>query len=70
MERLTRLIYRELLPHLRIESVQPTNPVVVRTTPAPWRMLGAGNYAAVFYHPDFPEHVVKVYAPDRPGIEA
>lgn len=60
----------ELLPSLRVESVRPNDPVVVRHAPAPWRVLGRGNYAAVLYHPDFPELVVKVYAPGRPGLEA
>ncbi len=67
---LTRLVYEELLPALRIESVSPHDPVVVRHLPSPWRVLGRGNYAAVLCHPDFPERVVKVYAPGRPGFEA
>lgn len=62
-------VYSTLLPQLRIESPDPHNPVVVHHVPAPWTLLGAGNYAAVFVHPDFPEQVVKVYAPGRPGIE-
>jgi hypothetical protein len=61
-------VQQELLPHLRIESVEPYNPVVVHQTPWPWACLGTGNYAAVFTHPDYPEQVVKVYAPGRPGI--
>jgi hypothetical protein len=66
----TERIERELLPALRIESVDPADPVVARHVPAPWRLLGAGNYAAVLAHPDAPELVVKVYAPGRPGLEA
>lgn len=62
-------VQKGLLPHLWIESVEPHNPVVVHQLPAPWQCLGAGNYAAVFTHPDYPERVVKVYAPGRPGIE-
>ncbi len=61
-------VYATLLPDLRIESVHPFNPVVVNFCPPPWKRLGAGNYAAVFYHPQFPEQVVKVYAPGRPGL--
>jgi hypothetical protein len=64
------LIERELLPGLRVESVSPRDPVVAHHVPAPWRLLGAGNYAAVLTHPDHPEVVVKVYAPGRPGLEA
>lgn len=55
---------------LRVESHSPVDPVVVHHVPEPWQVLGCGNYAAVFCHPDEPEVVVKVYAPDRPGIEA
>lgn len=60
---------RELRPELRVESVSPDDPVVVHHVPAPWRLLGRGNYAAVLYHPGHPEAVVKVYAPGRPGFQ-
>jgi hypothetical protein len=63
-------VQQELLPQLQLESIDPHNPVVVHQMPYPWKCLGAGNYAAVFAHPDYPEQVVKVYAPGRPGIEA
>ena len=43
---------------------------MARHIPAGWHLLGRGNYAAVLYHPDYPELVVKVYAPGRPGFEA
>ncbi|MEM9766597.1 MAG: serine/threonine protein kinase, partial [Cyanobacteria bacterium P01_D01_bin.71] len=49
-----------LLPELRLTSLEPHNPVVVEFLPSPWQCLGAGNYAAVFWHPDYPEQVVKV----------
>ncbi|MEO1210052.1 MAG: serine/threonine protein kinase [Cyanobacteria bacterium J06638_20] len=62
-------VQQGLLPYLQIESVDPHNPIVVHHVPAPWQCLGTGNYAAVFTHPDYPEQVVKVYAPGRPGIE-
>jgi hypothetical protein len=64
------LVERELLPALVLASVDPTDPVVVRHAPAPWRVLGCGNYAAVLAHPDHPGLVVKVYAPGRPGLAA
>jgi hypothetical protein len=63
-------VRQELLPNLHLESIEPHNPVVVHRVPAPWSCLGAGNYAAVFAHPDYPQQVVKVYAPGRSGIEA
>lgn len=59
----------QLLPGLQIESVDPHDPVKVHYLPDPWRLLGKGNYAAVVYHPDYPNLVVKIYAPGRPGFE-
>ena len=68
-EQLVKSIYQQLLPRLQIESVNPRNPINVSYLPQPWRLLGKGNYAAVVYHPDYPERVVKIYAPGRPGFE-
>ncbi len=65
---LVACIEQDLLPHLSLESVGHHTPIVVHTTPAPWRWLGAGNYAAVFEHPAYPDVVVKVYAPGRFGL--
>lgn len=62
-----RLIEDTLLPDVQLESIDPFNPVVVHLTPTGWKLLGAGNYAAVFEHPALPGKVVKVYAPGRPG---
>lgn len=59
----------EFLPKLRIKSVDPHDPIQVSYIPTPWKLLGAGNYAAVFYHPNYPNLVVKIYAPGRPGFE-
>lgn len=67
LKRLIEAIYQELLPTLDLKSIDPHNPVVVCQLPSPWQLLGTGNYAAVMVHPDFPEQVVKVYAPGRPG---
>jgi hypothetical protein len=58
-----------LLPTLKIISHSPVDPVVAEAVPAPWEVLGCGNYAAVLVHPEFPQWVVKVYAPGRSGIE-
>lgn len=69
VEAIVEAARRELLPKLRLESENPGNPVVAHRVPEPWRVLGRGNYAAVLLHPDFPEAVVKVYAPGRPGFE-
>jgi hypothetical protein len=69
IDRLIESIHQELLPGLHIESVDPHDPVKVHYLPDPWRLLGKGNYAAVVYHPDYPNQVVKIYAPGRPGFE-
>ncbi|MBF2017960.1 MAG: serine/threonine protein kinase [Rivularia sp. T60_A2020_040] len=62
-------IHVELLPKLHIESVHPHEQVKVRHIPEPWILIGTGNYAAVVYHPDFIDVVVKIYAPGRDGFE-
>jgi hypothetical protein len=69
LNKLQESVYQELLPNLRIESISPHDPVKVHYVPPPWRLLGAGNYAAVVYHPDYSDVVVKIYAPGRPGFE-
>ncbi len=68
MNQLIESIRQELLPHLQIESLDPHDPVVVRQLSHPWQLLGVGNYAAVFCHPDYPDQVIKIYAPGRPGL--
>lgn len=70
MNRFISLIENDLIPQLEARSVSPVDPIVVRRVPEPWQLLGAGNYATVVGHPDYPDRVVKVYAPGRPGIEA
>lgn len=57
------------LREVQLESLSPDDPVVVRYVPEPWELVGTGNYAGVFAHPDYPDVVVKLYAPGRPGIE-
>ncbi|BAB77141.1 serine/threonine protein kinase (plasmid) [Anabaena sp. FACHB-709] len=66
---LLKNIYQDLLPGLQIESVNPRDPIKVKYLPQPWGLLGKGNYAAVVDHPDYPNCVVKIYAPGRPGFE-
>ena len=68
MKQLVERINQDLLPGLRIESLNPYNLVVVHQIPQQWQLLGVGNYAAVLYHPSYPELVVKIYAPGRPGF--
>ena len=64
---LVSCIHHQLLPQLHLESIDPDQPVIVYTLPHPWQVLGTGNYAAVLFHPDYPDVVVKIYAPGRPG---
>ncbi len=69
LHRLIQCIDQELLTQIQIQSITTHNPVVVQPVPTPWQILGAGNYAAVFWHSDYPQQVVKVYAPDLDGFE-
>lgn len=69
MSQFLQLVYHKLLPQLQIHSPNPDDPVVADYVPEPWHLLGCGNYAAVLYHPDYADRIVKVYAPGRPGIE-
>lgn len=62
-------IEHQLLPNMKLYSKQPYEPIIVQQFPKPWQLVGAGNYAAVLMHPSYPEVVVKVYAPGRPGIQ-
>lgn len=62
-------IDQNLLPFVEILSLDPHDPVIVTRVPHPWKVLGAGNYAAVFVHPNYPDQVVKIYAPNRPGFD-
>ena len=69
LDKLIASIHQELLPNLQISSIDPHNPVVVHQVLKPWQLLGTGNYAGVFYHSDYSDLVVKVYAPERLGWE-
>jgi hypothetical protein len=69
IDSLVRHVRQELLPNLRCSSINPRDPIKVYAFPEPWQLVGVGNYAAVFAHPEFSSLVVKVYAPGRPGIE-
>lgn len=67
LAKLIESIHQELLPNLKMESIQPHNPVVVHQVLKPWQLLGIGNYAGVFYHSDYCDLVVKIYAPGKSG---
>ncbi|BAY98668.1 hypothetical protein NIES37_26200 [Tolypothrix tenuis PCC 7101] len=69
IDRLIETVHQELIPKLQIESIAPHDPVKISYLPYPWQKVGVGNYAGVVYHPDYPNWVVKIYAPGRPGFE-
>lgn len=60
-------LVRELVQEVKIVSILPYNPVEVTGIPDPWQLLGTGNYAAVFVHPDYQDVVVKIYGVGRSG---
>jgi hypothetical protein len=69
LEKLTESVFQQLIPELQVRSIHPHDPVIVGNIPYPWELLGTGNYAAVLYHQDYPDYVIKIYAPNRPGFE-
>lgn len=60
-------IVRNLVGLVKIESIHLHNPVQVSQIPQPWQLLGTGNYAGVFIHPDYKDVVIKVYASTLSG---
>ncbi|MGD8190069.1 serine/threonine protein kinase [Brevibacillus ginsengisoli] len=62
-------VLNAFLGEVKLHSPSDDDPVVVTHVPSPWEVVGTGNYAGVFGHPDYPDLVVKLYAPGRPGIE-
>ncbi|MBU5484160.1 serine/threonine protein kinase [Clostridium sp. MSJ-11] len=69
VEKFIRIIDDELILNLHLKSIDPSDPIKVEFVPNPWILLGCGNYAAVFTHPDSDDLVVKVYAPGRGGLK-
>lgn len=67
--KINEAVLTEFLQQVQLRSPSPDDPIVVLHTPHPWELVGTGNYAGVFGHPDYPDLVVKVYAPGRPGID-
>jgi hypothetical protein len=59
---------RKLNKEIMIESRSPFDPVCPVNTPFPWKILGCGNYAAVFVHPEYPSYVVKIYGREEQGL--
>ncbi|MBO9129011.1 serine/threonine protein kinase [Bacillus sp. 165] len=63
------LVEKELLPIIHIYGEAEHEPVTVSHIPAPWSLIGNGNYAAVFSRQEYDGFVVKIYASNRTGIE-
>lgn len=61
-------INNELVKNITIKSIVPYDPVKVKNIPKEWKLIGRGNFAAVFTHPSLDGKVVKVYAENREGI--
>lgn len=61
IERYTKLIGKELLPHIQLLTQGPFDPIIVENHSHSWKTIGSGNYAGVFSHDANPKWVVKVY---------
>jgi hypothetical protein len=59
--------YEQQVAGIRVRSVNPRDPVHVKSQPDGWRCVGVGNTAAVFQPKDRPDLAVKVFAE---GFEA
>jgi hypothetical protein len=62
-------INNELVENITIKSIDPYDPVKVNNIPKGWKLIGRGNFAAVFTHATLDGMVVKVYAENREGIK-
>ncbi|WP_194201633.1 serine/threonine protein kinase [Metabacillus mangrovi] len=62
-------IVQDLIKKVKVKSINPLDPVHVSNIPGDWRLIGCGNYAAVFEHPGFSGKIVKLYAENRKGAE-
>lgn len=69
LQKFIEKVEKELLASLKMESIAPEDPIEINDRPEKWVLLGKGNFAAVFTHPDFEQYAVKVYAEGRPGLK-
>jgi hypothetical protein len=56
-----RLIENELLTNISLESIHPFDPIIVENRSTTWKIVGSGNYAAVFFHESMAEMGGEVY---------
>jgi hypothetical protein len=57
---LKKLVENNLTKEILLTS-KKNRALKVNNIPNGWNLLGTGNYAAVFYHNEFPKYAVKVY---------
>ncbi|MBM7693097.1 serine/threonine protein kinase [Peribacillus deserti] len=69
IEEFKDLIEKSLLPNIDLKADSPFDPILVRNYSASWKLLGNGNYAAVFVHSSRPEWVVKVYGRNQEELK-
>lgn len=55
------LVENELIFKISLSS-KKNKPLKVSNIPTKWNLVGSGNYAAVFFHDEFPDYAVKVYS--------
>lgn len=69
IRKFVNIIDNKLIPNLKMKSINSSDPIKVESIPKPWILLGCGNYAGVFTHPDFNDLAIKIYAPARCGLK-
>ncbi|MET7040583.1 serine/threonine protein kinase [Clostridium botulinum] len=68
IKKFINIIDNDFIPNLKMKSINPSDPIKVEFVPKPWILLGCGNYAGVFTHPDFDNLAIKIYASGREGL--
>ncbi|HDK7138517.1 TPA: serine/threonine protein kinase [Clostridium botulinum] len=68
IKKFINIIDNDFIPNLKMKSINPSDPIKVEFVPKPWILLGCGNYAGVFTHPDFDNLAIKIYASERDGL--
>jgi hypothetical protein len=62
-------IEQELLPNIQLVIENIYDPIKVINRSNSWKIIGTGNYAAVFFHDSKPDWVVKVYGRNHEDIK-
>lgn len=64
-----QLIEQDLLPNIQLVVESIYDPIKVINRSNTWKIIGNGNYAAVFFHESKPDWVVKVYGRNQNDIK-